>query len=766
MAMERIRVEVEGIVQGVGFRPFIYRIARKHLLSGWVRNTPRGVLIEAEGERGQVDLFYAAVSREAPPLASISLIDRQEVPLTGATGFEILASSGGAAKIQVPPDTDVCPECLKELFDPADRRYRYPFINCTNCGPRYSIITGIPYDRPATTMADFVMCPACRSEYSDPGDRRFHAQPIACPDCGPRLWLTDCRGSELPGDAVAEGVRLLEEGRILAVKGLGGFHLAADATNHEAVTELRRRKRRSEKPFALMFADMAALSAYVYGDALVERLLTGPEKPIVLLARKPDADLDPLMLKPVSPLVAPGNGYLGVMLPATPLHHLLLQGLRTPLVMTSGNLSDEPIEFRNDEALATLAPVADYFLLHDREIYTRIDDSVIRVFRGNPLFLRRSRGYVPRGVTLPAPQLRVLAMGGELKGAICLTREDRAFMSHHIGDLQNATTLASLDETVSHLEKLLEIEPELIAHDLHPDYLSSLYAGAIAGVPKVAVQHHHAHMASCMAENGLEGEVIGIVFDGTGFGLDGNIWGGEFLWGGYCGFQRMGHFDYLPLPGGDAAVREPFRTAIAALYQVYGDGLFELPLTCLQHIPETERPLYLRMLARRINSPLSSSCGRLFDAVAALLGVRSTVSYEGQGAIELEALAEQGLTAAPYPIDIVAEGGVWCLRFHRMFVAIVEELLAGRSPADIARTFHLTVAAAALMVCDKIRKQVRAERVVLSGGAFQNRLLTEELTRLLVADNFVVHVHRLVPPNDGGLALGQAIIAGRGKVCV
>ena len=755
-AFTRIRLEIEGIVQGVGFRPFIYRLAGRHGVGGWVRNTPGGVLLEAEGMQVNVTAFLRDIDREAPPLAAISAIRTQKLAPVGERGFLILPSATGENQVQIAPDGDVCEECLRELFDPGNRRYRYPFINCTNCGPRFSIITAIPYDRPFTTMAPFSMCEACRAEYENPADRRFHAQPNACPDCGPRLRLADAQGRDVTaeGDAsLRRAVDLLREGRILAVKGAGGFHLAVDPFNDGAVRELRLRKERDEKPFALMAPSLAEIERHAICHELEKRLLAGPERPIILLPKRDGT--------PISDLVAPANGYFGMMLPSTPLHHLLLRDARTPLVMTSGNRSDEPILFRDGEAFEGLSGIADYFLTHDRDIRSRSDDSIIRVFQGNPLFLRRSRGYVPRAVSLPAPQKSVLAVGGELKNAVCLTRGGKAFLSQHIGDLKNSATRSSLEETVTHLAKILEIAPVAVAHDLHPDYVSTGFAGECAGMPRIPVQHHHAHMASCMAENRLEGDVIGVIFDGTGFGLDGNVWGGEFLLGSYRSFQRRGHFRYMPMPGGDAAAREPFRMAIAYLHDFYGPGLFELGLPCFGEIAAREQKLFLTMLARGINSPLTSSCGRLFDAVAALVGVRARNAYEGQAAIELEALAERGASTWEYPRAIFTEDGRCVVDFRLTIGAILRDIAAGEPVADMARRFHDTLAATVADVCGKISLESGVERVVLSGGSFQNKLLTERVHNLLTAEGLQVFTHRLVPPNDGGLALGQAVVAGR-----
>jgi hydrogenase maturation protein HypF len=720
-------------------------------------NTPSGVVLEVQGAKRDVDHFVAAIPDQAPPLAVISALQVQDVAPVAENGFIIKESGGAGSEVQIAPDGDVCPDCLSELFDRGDRRYRYPFINCTNCGPRFTIIKAVPYDRASTTMAGFQMCDDCRAEYEDPTHRRFHAQPNACPACGPQISLLDSSGDAISGDPLETAIALLKEGKILAVKGLGGYHLAADACNEQAVQELRRRKKRDEKPFALMSPDLAAVNEYAVFDAAEKKLLCGPERPIVLLHKRDTGN--------VAPLVAPANDYFGVMLPYTPLQHLLLRGNFTALVMTSGNLCDDPIAFLDQDALQRLKPLADYFLTHDREIHTRTDDSVIRVFRGSPIFLRRSRGYAPRLINLPEIGSNVLAVGAELKGVVCLTNGKRAFLSQHIGDLQNSATLGSMQTTVEHLKQVLRIEPQVVAHDLHPDYLSTSYALSIADLPKIAVQHHHAHMASCMAENGLEGDAIGVILDGTGYGLDGTIWGGEFLVGGYSGFQRKGHWRPLPLPGGDAAVREPYRMALSYLYSALGDRLFDLALPCVMQVPAEERPLFLKMIERRINSPLTSSCGRLFDAVAALIGVRSRVSYEGQAAIELEALAERRSSELSYPYEIVNDGGCFVIGFGPMIGAIVADLQAGISQSGIARAFHNTVAAAVLDTCRLIRNDTGLHRVALSGGVFQNKLLSEAIFTLLSREDFQVFTQRLAPPNDGGIALGQAIIAARSVPC-
>ena len=752
-SFKRLRIEIEGIVQGVGFRPFIFRLAARHGITGWVRNVSGCVLLEAEGTWANLSAFLLDIERETPPLASITVIRTSAIPPVGEKGFLILSSAEGGHVIQIAPDSNVCDDCLRELFDPADRRYRYPFINCTNCGPRYSIITGIPYDRPFTTMAAFAICTACRAEYEDPSNRRFHAQPNACPECGPRLILAGPDGRETGRDPLTWAIALLKEGRILAVKGTGGFHLAVDACNDGALREMRRRKQREEKPLAVMVRDIGEISRHVRCQDLEKRLLTGPERPIVILPR--------LACSPISPLVAPVNGYLGMMLPSTPIQYLLLEETATPLVMTSGNLSNEPIAFRDDDAYDRLAGLADFFLTHDRDIHTFSDDSVIRVFQGNPLFIRRSRGYVPRPVYLPFSQKSILAVGGELKSCLCLTSGNRAFLSQHIGDLKNSAAERLLEETAAHLMKMLEITPVAVAHDFHPDYLSTSFAGELGDIPKIAVQHHHAHMAACMAENSLDEDVIGVIFDGAGFGLDGKMWGGEFLLGNYRSYCRRGHFRYVPLPGGDTAARETYRMAIAYLYDSHGERLFDHSLPVLDALENKEKNLFLAMLERGINSPLSSSCGRLFDAVAALIGLRSYVSYEGQAAMELEAAAELSDAAGEYPFALFSEADRIIVDFRLMIDAILRDLETGEPVPVLARRFHETLAAATLEVVRAIGRESGVRKVVLSGGVFQNKLLTGQVHDLLTAHGFQVFIHRLVPPNDGGLALGQAVIAGQ-----
>lgn len=748
--MQRRRIVIEGVVQGVGFRPFVYQTARRFGLGGSVYNDSRGVVIEAEGEEAALSFFLVALREEVPPLAAITGFTVETLSLRGESAFIIAASVGCASAVaQIAPDSCVCSDCLRELFDPTDRRFRYPFINCTNCGPRYSLIESIPYDRPRTTMADFAMCPSCLAEYRDPSSRRFHAQPNACPDCGPNLSLCDGLGVPVAGgDCLAVAAELLGSGKILAVKGIGGYHLAVDACNPVAVATLRQRKLRDEKPFALMATDLDAVRTFAVVDPCEARLLAGVERPIVLLPQVPDS--------PIAAGVAPRNLFFGVMLPYTPLHHLLLRAGPKILVMTSGNRSDEPIAFSDTAALQNLAGIADAFLMHNRRIHIRTDDSIARVMAGKALLLRRSRGFVPRSLPLAAPQASVLALGAELKNSICITRGDDAYLSEHIGDLKNLETFEAFQGAISHLQQLLETAPRIVAHDLHPDYLSTRHAAALSGVTHVAVQHHHAHLVSCLGENRVSGPAIGVIFDGSGFGEDGHIWGGEFLLGDTASYRRGAHLTYLPMPGGDAAVREPWRMALSYLVHAYGEK-FPLPAT-LASIPATEQRIVAQMINRRINTPLTSSCGRLFDGVAALAGLRQRVSFEGQAAMELEmALDPTEQNAYPFTVEMNSD--------HRhidpapLIRAVVDDLHAGVPVATISARFHHGVAQMVLQVCRILRTEGGLSQVALSGGVFQNVFLTETVLNLLRADDFTVLTHSLVPPNDGGLAFGQAIIA-------
>ncbi|MCW3050259.1 MAG: hypF [Solirubrobacterales bacterium] len=751
VAARRISARVEGVVQGVGFRPFVFRLAEELALGGFVRNDTRGVVLEVEGEPGAVERFLAALAERAPPLARVERVTVRELAPEGARDFAIAHSdAGGAPGALVSADSATCADCLAELHDPADRRYRYPFVNCTNCGPRFTIVRGVPYDRPLTTMAGFAMCPACQAEYDDPRDRRFHAQPNACPACGPRARLLGGAGGESV-DAVAGAAALLRDGAIVAVKGLGGYHLACRADHEEAVAALRSRKHREDRPFALMARDLAGGRELVELTPAHEELLTSPARPIVLAARRAGAR--------VAGAVAPGLGELGVMLPYSPLHHLLLAGAGGPLVLTSGNVSDEPIAFRDEDALERLAPIADAFLVHDRPIHTRTDDSVARVAAGRPLVLRRSRGLVPEALALPVACARpLLACGAELKSTFCLAKGARAWLGHHIGDLRNADTLASFTEGIAHFEALFAVAPEVVAHDLHPEYLSTAYALEREGVRLVGVQHHHAHLAACLAEHGQAGPAVGAIYDGTGHGSDGTAWGGELLAGDLRGFERAGHLLAVRLPGGDRAVREPWRMACAWLVAACGPEP-ALPRMLAGAIPPERWEAVARMAETGFAAPLTTSMGRLFDAVAALCGLRTTVSYEGQAAIELEALAdatEPGAYALPLED---APDGAFVLDARVTIREVLADLERGATPAVMSARFHRAVAGATAGACARAAEAAGTDRAVLSGGVFQNRLLLERTAAELEASGLSVLAPERVPPNDGGIAYGQAAIA-------
>jgi len=748
----RKRIDIEGVVQGVGFRPFVHRIASQWGIAGWVRNDSRGVTVEAEGPIEALAGFLWSLRSDIPPLASIRSFEISDLPPTGESGFVIRASiSGIKAQAHITADTYVCDDCRRELFDPADRRYRYPFINCTNCGPRYSIVTGVPYDRPLTTMADFVMCPACQAEYDDPTSRRFHAQPNACPECGPRLRLMTAAGDELPtDDPVKTAVELLKQGRIVAIKGLGGYHLAVDAENDAAVRELRRRKVRDEKPFALMSYDTEKVVSYTRAEPEELPLIAGVERPIVLMRQKPESS--------ISAVVAPNNRFFGVMLPYTPLQELLLKDNFLALVMTSGNLSDEPIAYEDSDALNRLAGIADYFLVHDRRIHTRVDDSIARVLFGKAMLLRRSRGYVPQTIALSGDGPAVLAVGAELKNTVCVTRGDQACVGQHIGDLKNDEMYGAFVRTIEHLQQVLDVTPEAVAYDLHPDFQSTRHALAMSGVQQIAVQHHHAHLASCLAENGETGPAIGVIFDGLGLGNDGTIWGGEFLLGDLVDFKRLGHLALAAMPGGDMAVREPKRMAFSYLLGAYGEE--EMPsLPLLLRLTAEEQATFRQMLQKGLNSPLTSSCGRLFDAVAALCGLRDAVSYEGQAALELEQIACEGEGSYHYPFAMLLEEQAFVVEWKSLVRGICDDLLSGVEVSQVSTRFHNTMVEIVIDGCLRCAELSGVRTVALSGGVFQNALLVESLLPRLRDAGFKVLTHAQVPPNDGGISLGQAAVA-------
>ncbi|MDX1624789.1 MAG: carbamoyltransferase HypF [Gemmatimonadota bacterium] len=765
--MERRKITVRGIVQGVGFRPFVFGLAEEHGLAGRVVNDARGVVIDVEGEPSILDRFAETLVSKPPPLAVVEAVETETLPSAGFDRFEIEASESGAERLAlVSPDVATCEACLREMRDPGDRRHRYPFLNCTNCGPRFTIVEDIPYDRPNTSMKAFPMCPECREEYEDPRDRRFHAQPTACPACGPALAWRGVDGTEGPvgEEAMERAARRLLAGGILAVKGLGGYHLACLAADPEAVGTLRERKRRDAKPFALMVPDLETARGLVELDPVAEELLESIRRPILLAPRRPDAR--------VADGVAPRMGTLGIMLPYTPLHSLLMERVGEPLVMTSGNRSDEPMAYRDEEALERLRPFVDGMLTHDRRIVMRCDDSVVRWTGARVVPMRRARGFAPRPVPMsPEASLPLLALGAQQKNAFCLARGPHAFVSHHIGDLDTIEAAASLEEAVEHYERLFEIEPGAIAHDLHPDYRSTRLARELAegrGLPRIGVQHHHAHAASVAAEHGLEGSLLGVSLDGTGWGPDGTVWGFEFLAVDGARMRRLGRLEPVALPGGEAAVREPWRTGAAWIRLAYGT----LPGLDLPLLPSLDRSVWGildQLVEKGVNAPLASSAGRLFDAVAWIVGLREEAAFEGQPAMELESLAGHG-AAEPYPVELAEKppepGGDpaapgFEVVFRPAIRAIAEDVDAGADPAGIAARFHETVIAAILAGARRAREAEGLEVVALSGGTFQNARVLDGTIDGLIEEGFDVYANESVPPNDGGIALGQAAVAAR-----
>jgi hydrogenase maturation protein HypF len=747
---DRIRrdVRVEGIVQGVGFRPFVHALATRLGLAGRVGNDTHGVFVEVEGAATDVDRFLTALRTDAPPLADIETVTTSAADPTGADGFTIAASdASGRPDTLVSADSATCVDCLRELADPADRRFGYPFVNCTNCGPRFTIVRDVPYDRPLTTMAGFEMCAACAAEYHDPTDRRFHAQPTCCPACGPRLRLVGPDGTELSDLPVTAAAGLLRAGGVLAVKGIGGYHLAVLAGDERAAATLRRRKHREDKPFAVMVADIAAAALLCDVDQTSVGLLTDRRRPIVLLPRVTDA--------PVAPSVAPGNRQLGVLLPYTPLHHLLLAAVGEPIVLTSGNVSDEPIAYRDDDALTRLAGLADAFLTHDRPIHVRTDDSVVRPFLGRGSVLRRSRGHAPEPITLPVAATRpILACGAELKNTFCLVKGSHAVLSHHIGDLENYETLRSFTDGIEHIGRLFDVTPAVVAHDLHPEYLSTKHALDLPDVDLVGVQHHHAHIAACLADNKEVGPVLGVAFDGTGYGADGTIWGGEFLLADLLSYRRLGHLAPVPMPGGAAAIRQPWRMAAAYLDLAF-DGR---PPAGLDVLARNERHWRTVVALGRtgVNAPPTSSAGRLFDAVSSVLGLRDAVHYEGQAAIELEQHADVSERGA---YRAAMSGDPLVIRAADLVRAVVADLATGVPTAVIAARFHNGVADVIVRACAALRESTGIDTVALSGGVFQNLLLSYRTVKLLQDNGFRVLTHSRVPTNDGGISFGQAAIA-------
>lgn len=748
---QRWRMSVSGIVQGVGFRPFVVRLAQECSLTGWVGNTLEGVVIEAQGPVEGLEGFLAQLREQPPVLARIDGVSFFSLPLVKEHGF-LISPSGqqGAVRTWVSPDMAVCPDCLAELFDPADRRFRYPFINCSNCGPRYTIIKRLPYDRAHTTMAAFAMCLNCRQEYEDPGQRRFHVQATCCPACGPQVRLLRADGQVLAaGDAaLARALRHCADGRIVGVKGLGGFHLAVDAASPGAVARLRRKKGREAKPLAVMVRDLEQALALCFLGEKERAALESRERPIVLARKRSGHGL--------ARQVAPGCDSLGIMLPYTPLHYLLLAGPVPALVMTSANISDEPICIDDAAALRRLGGVADFFLCHGRKIARPCDDSVVIQMAGEMRSLRRSRGQAPRPLLLSGEGPAVLGVGAELKNTVCFLKDAAAFISPHIGDLKNVGTYGVFRETIGHLSTLLAVQPELVVHDLHPGYLSSRWAGEQGRAPCLAVQHHHAHLAACLAENQVPGPAIGIILDGTGLGPDGTIWGGEVLLGDAAGYTRFAALEAMPLPGGDAAVREPWRTAVGYLFSAFDSGMPELPF-----LAGHDWGMITAMVEKKINTPLTSSCGRLFDAVAALGGGRQIIQYEAQAAVELMQQAHGRVGMMAFPCEIFSEGDMLRVSVRSLVRAVVNGLLGGMEPREVSRCFHQTMVEVFSALACEARMREKINDVVLSGGVFQNRLLFEALAASLMASGFRVLSHREVPCNDGAVSLGQAVIGRR-----
>ena len=755
----RARVKVRGIIQGVGFRPFIYRLAKQLELGGHVANTAAGVTIEIDGTEAEIQYFAELITSRKPPLARIDelIIEKARIdPDDTCRDFHILESISSGSRIgPITPDSDVCHNCLKELFDPDNRRYLYPFVNCTDCGPRFTLIEETPYDRPLTAMKEFGLCSLCQAEFGDPLDRRFHAQATCCPDCGPAVALAtpDRKSVEAP-DPIRRATELLETGNIVAIKGIGGFHLAVNACDAAAVARLRDRKGRPDKPLAVMARDMEHIRKFADFSQNEQHIIGGRAKPIVLLQKK-----NPF---PLAENVAPDNRFIGVMLPYTPIHHLLFYYHNfSALVMTSGNLSGSPVVKDNEEAFVKLGNIADYFLLHNRSIIAQTDDSVVRLSGSSPAFYRRARSYVPSLINLHRDNGYTLALGAIIKNTICITKNREAYVSQHIGDLDNMDTQIHQKNIFRHFQSLLRIEPDLLVHDMHPDYVGSRFAQSQKELPAVSVQHHHAHAVSCMAEHGLAGPVIGLTLDGNGYGPDHTVWGGEVLLAHYHTFERLAHLETVEMPGGDAAIREPWRMAVSHLYRAFGQEYEKLDLQLL-HDHRDKIPFIQQMIDRSINSPLTSSCGRLFDSVSALLGLRHTVSFEGQAAAELEMLLKPESSEPDfYPFDIAgSDTSPWQLPVKPIIKGIVHDILAGREVQNISSRFHNTLAALFTKVCCAIRDKKNISQVVLSGGVFQNLNLLHQLKTDLEALSFSVYTHQQVPSNDGGISLGQAL-AGR-----
>ncbi|MHA2621452.1 MAG: carbamoyltransferase HypF [bacterium JZ-2024 1] len=757
---QRLKVVIRGAVQGVGFRPFVFRLASRHRLSGWVLNSAQGVFVEVEGVQEALDAFLCELRTNPPPRSSIQSLEASYLDPVGYETFEIRHSEDvGVKTALVLPDIATCPDCLRDIFDVRNRRFRYPFTNCTNCGPRFTIIRALPYDRPNTSMSGFRMCPECQREYEDPLDRRFHAQPNACPNCGPHLELVSPKGEVIAGRdrALMLAEDAIREGRVVALKGLGGFHLMVDARNDEAVRTLRVRKRREEKPLALMFPSVQSVRAYCEVTALEERLLLSPESPIVLLTRKPMLDADRV---PLSAFIAPRNPYLGVMLPYTPLHHLLMADLAFPVVATSGNLSDEPICIDNEEALKRLGGIADLFLMHNRPIVRHVDDSIVRVVSNRELVIRRARGFAPLPITLKQEVPSLIGVGAHLKNTISASVGSLVFISQHIGDLETVESYRAFQRVIESFKTLYELRPTAIAGDLHPDYLSTKYAES-TGMRVFGIQHHYAHILSCMAENEVDPPLLGVSWDGTGYGLDGTIWGGEFMRVDARGFSRVAHLRSFPLPGAERAVREPRRCALGLLYEAFPDDLGSCDdLPPWHAFSANELKVLIRMLKKGVSSPRTSSAGRLFDAVASLVGLQHISRFEGQAAMELEFAVDTRTETSGYPFRLLPRGGSSgpvIVDWQPTLDAIIQDVRFQVSPPIIARKFHDTLAEIIVAVAQAIEES----KVLLSGGCFQNKYLTERTVTRLREEGFKPYWHQRIPPNDGGIALGQIVGAAR-----
>lgn len=765
---DRMRINVTGIVQGACFRPFIFNLAKSLGLNGYVLNSSDGVVIEIEGDN--VTDFMERMQTSLPPLSEIRSLKAESLQPVGYTDFAIKESPAEEGRSAlIPPDVSICPHCLSELFNPKDRRFLYPFINCANCGPRYTIIQNMPYERPKTTMAKFPMCVTCGVEYYDQTNRRFHAQPNACPECGPSITFTKRNGEILfeKKEAMESAIIAIKNGAIAAIKGLGGFHLCCDAMNDKAVKKLREKKIKSGNPFALMAADTDIIKTFCIVSEPDEKALRSKERPILLMPRLPQSG--------ISGAVSLNNNYIGAMLPYTPLHYLLFyspvssQSFLMPnfdaLVMTSGNLSEEPIAIDNSEAVERLSDIADYFLLHNMDIYMRVDDSVARNFKGKARMIRRARGYVPAPIDLGRDMPEVIACGGELNNTLCLTKERYAIMSQHIGNMENYDVLSFFEETLKNLKRSLRVEPKIIAYDLHPEYLSTKYALNQKGMEAVCIQHHHAHIASCMAENGIEEKIIGIAFDSAGYGTDGNIWGGEFLIADFNNFERAGHFQYIPMPGGDKAIKEPWRIGVSYLYRILGDrssviDAFKKREGGISRIQEKEIEIVIKMIENGINSPLTSSAGMLFDAVSSIIGIKDEIAFEGEAAIKMEMKAERKCRGI-YPYEINSENDIMLIDASLIIAGVLKDIFLNMPRSLISVKFHNTIAEIILDVCCKIREETGLNITALSGAVFQNMLMLDKAVRGLEDKGFKVITHSRVPANDGGISLGQAVIAAR-----